>query len=111
MILEIYCNCEEMKEDLPCYSIFKTNELGLHCFESQCEFLSYTSSPNEIAYSGNTGVVQGIDDFIGFGGEMDVNTENRYYDKTRDKLIDKWKGICKNKISESYDEYMKEISE
>lgn len=112
IILEIYCDCEAIeKEELPCYSIYKDNELGKHCFESRCKFLSYVDSPNELAYSGDNGIVKEINDFIGFGGEMDTNVENSDYEEIRQKLLTKWGKICRNKISQAYDEYMNEKEE
>jgi hypothetical protein len=65
--------------------------------------LSYTYCPNEIAYAGETGVVESLDDFIGFGGEMEPDSNETL---ERNILITKWKDICIKKISEAYDEYM-----
>ena len=42
-----------------------------------------------------------MDDFIGFGGEMDVDDKEQ-----RQKWITEWGNICRAKISDAYDEYM-----
>lgn len=69
--------------------------------------MSYTYCPNEIAYSGNTGLIQGVDDYISFGGEMDAKIDSDGYEFNRNQLLIKWEDICKSKISEAYDEYLK----
>lgn len=69
--------------------------------------MSYTYYPNEIDYSGKMGLIQGVDDFISFGGEMDVKIDSDGYEIYRKQLLKKWEEICKSKISEAYDEYMK----
>ena len=65
--------------------------------------MSYTYCPNEIAYAGEKGIVENLDEFIGFGGEMEPDSNEIL---ERSTLLSKWRDICRKKISEAYDEYM-----
>ncbi|MHC1683049.1 MAG: hypothetical protein AB6733_08890 [Clostridiaceae bacterium] len=105
LLLEVYCDCNtNNEENNPKYCANGVGWPGSHCFENSCKFLSYTNCSNEIAYAGDIGVVEKLDHFIGFGGDMTPEP----YDKDQEKdLKDKWKEICVRKISEAYEEYMK----
>lgn len=104
LLLEAYCNCEESDISKCCTE--GKNQIGIHCFECKCEFLSYTYCPNELAYASKDGVVVDENSFIGFGGEMDANLDSKDYDSVREDNISLWKKICIQKIAEAYDEYM-----
>ncbi|MBN1054011.1 MULTISPECIES: hypothetical protein [unclassified Clostridium] len=99
ILLECYCECKNRNEELPCYKY--NNKMGVYCLEHTCKYLSYTESPNEIAYANEHGVVEDELDFVGFGGDMNGNDDN----KTKE-LIEKWNKICRKKIDEAYEEYM-----
>lgn len=104
LLLEVYCDCGISKGGIkPVYCLNGLNNPGSHCFANGCEFLSYTNATNEIAYAGINGLVERVDDFIGFGGEMEPEVND---EEGRKLLISKWRDICKNKIDEAYDEYM-----
>jgi hypothetical protein len=100
VLLEIYCdyNTENENENPLC-----CNGIGNACMESNCKYLSYTNCPHEIAFTGSTGVVESFDECIGFGGEMESETNDS---SEREILLKEWKSICKKKIDEAYDEYM-----
>ena len=97
LLLECYCSCDTPNENDPCYMI--DSSIGIHCL--QCKKFSYTKCPHEIAYSNEDGVIENVDDFIGFGGEMDVDDKEE-----RQKWITEWSNICRTKINVVYDEYM-----
>jgi len=97
LLLECYCSCDTPNKNNPCYT--NSKNIGIHCL--QCKNFSYTKCPYEIAYSNKEGLVENVDDFIGFGGEMDVDNNEE-----RQKLITEWSNICRAKISDAYDEYM-----
>lgn len=100
VLLEIYCDCNfEIEEDKPLYC----DEIGVNCFKNNCKYLSYTYCPNEIALTGSKGIVEILDDSIGFGGEMEPESNDL---KDRKILLEKWKSICRKKVNEAYDEYM-----
>lgn len=104
LILEVYCDCQlENGDKLPYYCLNGINNPGSHCFENACKFLSYTDCPHEIAYSGELGIVESSENFIGFGGEMEPESNDI---SERNVLLSKWNDICVKKISEAYDEYM-----
>ena len=93
-LIEGYCDGKNETE-CPCKG---TLECGVYCF--QCPRFSYTECPNEIAVSGNNGIIESEDDFVGFGGDMEPdNIEKREF------YIDIWKRICQKKIDEAYREY------
>ncbi len=100
VLLELYCDCDIKNEkEKPKYCC----DFGDTCFEHNCQYLSYTYCPNEIAFAGASGVVESFDDCIGFGGDM----EPEPYDENEvEILLNEWKSICKKKIDEAYDEYI-----
>ncbi|MGX7264114.1 hypothetical protein [Enterococcus crotali] len=61
---------------------------------------------NEIAYAGKNGFVHGVEDSIGFGGEMDIDSTIENSSEKRKDLIGLWEKVCKEKIDEAYEEYM-----
>lgn len=96
LIIEGFCDKEEHLNTYPCNGTLK---LGVHCFE--CSKFSYTFCPNEIAISDEKGTVE---DYIGFGGDMEpIKAEKR------EKYVNIWKKICKEKMNEAYDEFMEKI--
>lgn len=60
----------------------------------------------EIAYAGKNGCVHGVEDCIGFGGEMDIDSNVENASEKREFLVSLWEKICKEKIDEAYEEYM-----
>ena len=101
LLLEVYCDCSQKEK--PAYCLKVGGEIGIHCFSNQCKNLSYTYADHEIAYASDFGVVEQLNDWIGFGGDM----EPENLDETkRNELICEWKNICKKKIKEAYKEYM-----
>lgn len=102
LLLEVYCDCESCNE--PSFCSHGANNPGSHCFENNCKFLSYTNCPNEISYSGDSGIVESVEDYVGFGGDM---LPEPYNEENKKMLIKKWKEICISKISQAYNEYMK----
>lgn len=105
IILEVYClpGSESPRACCPCST--GEQQPGAHCFASgpnhqRCPNLAFTPAEHEVAYAGTAGVVN-PDDWIGFGGEMDIEGQDR------DQLLDIWKSICVKKIAECYEEYCK----
>ena len=73
--------------------------LGIYCFK--CSRFSFCECPNEIALSGEKGLIEDDEDCIGFGGDMEPDAL-----QNRNKYISIWRNICRRKIKEAYDEYM-----
>jgi len=108
ILLEVYCgyDCRSKKDSsLPQFCKNGNINPGYHCFENECPFVSYTYCPNEIAYTGVNGEVEDNESWIGFGGEMEPNDND---ESKRKELVALWERICKKKIEEAYDEFMKE---
>ena len=99
LLVEGYCDGKKKEENNPCKN---TLELGVHCFE--CPYFSYMNAPNEIALSNDSGLVECQEDFIGFGGDMEPEDLQK-----REDYISVWKNICRKKINEAYDEYIRYI--
>ena len=92
-IVEGYC--EESSDKSLCNGTF---QFSMQCFS--CPQFRYTDAPNEIALSSNNGIVEQLEDFIGFGGEMEPeNIEER------EKYVALWRKICREKIEEAYSVY------
>lgn len=88
--------CEEIKnESFPCKGSLK---FSAFCLE--CPKFSFTVAPKEIAYSDENSVVK---EWISFGGDMNPDDETK---AEACSLL--WEKICKRKINEAYEEYMKE---
>ncbi|ACD24110.1 hypothetical protein FDE76_07190 [Clostridium botulinum] len=96
VLLEMYCSLKSDNEK-PTYC----EGVGHICIHNKCEYMGCTYCPNEIAYANEHGVVEDELDFVGFGGDMNGNDDN----KTKE-LIEKWNKICRKKIDEAYEEYM-----
>lgn len=94
LIVEGYCDAKSKNDKFLCNGELK---IGIYCFE--CPMFSYTFCPNELALSDDKGVV--IKN-IGFGGDMEPTNIQE-----REKCISEWSNICKRKIEESYDMYIK----
>lgn len=107
LLMEVYCDCNKKNSDKPKFCLNGINRPGPHCFENNCKFLSYTECENEIAYVGQKSIVESWEHCVGFGGEMEPDSNsNSNDDQERGVLINKWKEICIKKISEAFDEYM-----
>ena len=100
LLIEGYCDGKKGEESCPCES---TLSLGTHCLE--CSYFSYTKCPNEIAISNDNGLVECNEDFIGFGGDMEPDDI-----KKREEYINVWRRICRKKINEAYEEYIRQTS-
>lgn len=98
LIIEGFCDGNEHQNTYPCNGTLK---FGIHCWK--CPKFSYTYCPNEIAISDAKGIVKKC---IGFGGDMEPD-----YIEKREEYISKWNKICKEKINEAYDEFMKQVME
>lgn len=96
LIIEGFCDGIENREIYPCNGKLK---FGIHCFK--CEKFSYTYCPNEIAISDADGIVE---DYIGFGGDMEPSETKR-----KREYVAIWNKICKEKVNETYDEFIKQI--
>jgi hypothetical protein len=68
--------------------------------------IRFTYADYELCYAGKTGIVQTIDDFVGFGGELDIDSDEENYETHSKKLKEEWGEISRKKIQEAYDEYM-----
>ena len=96
LLIEGYCDGVAGEEIYPCENSFI---LGIYCFK--CSRFSFCECPNEIALSGEKGLIEDDEDCIGFGGDMEPDAL-----KNRNKYISIWRNICRRKIKEAYDEYM-----
>ena len=96
-IIEGFCDGEKKVNNLPCNNTFK---MGTHCFK--CLKFSYAEAPNEIAISNDDGIVESLEDFMGYGGDMEPSDE-----LSRGICLKTWAEICRRKIQEAYCEYMK----
>ncbi|MDE7267293.1 MAG: hypothetical protein K2N89_07505 [Lachnospiraceae bacterium] len=94
LLIEGYCDERKTNTECPCKG---TLEWGVHCIG--CSDFCYTYCPHEIALSDENGVVER---WIGFGGDMDPNNWD-----IREKYTAIWNKICKKKIREAHDEFMK----
>ena len=95
-LVEGFCDGGKSQGIFPCKESLK---FGIHCFK--CPKFSYTFCPNEIAISDKNGIVE---DWIGFGGVMEPAEMEK-----RDEYIALWTKICKEKINEAYDEFIRQI--
>jgi hypothetical protein len=59
-----------------------------------------------IAYAGKNGFAHGMEDSIGFGGEMDIDSTIENSVEKREHLTSLWGKVCREKIDEAYEEYM-----
>lgn len=101
IMLETYCAIDSEKSEVPEYCILESGKPEYHCYENECKYIYYTKAPNQISYMNEMG--ESIYD-IGFGGEMYPED----FDETKTKeLLKIWKNICKRKIDEAFEGYMK----
>ena len=96
LIIEGFCEGSENGDKCSCNGTLKW---GIHYFE--CPMFSYTYCPNEIALSNADGIVE---DCIGFGGDMEPSES-----ENREQYIAMWNKLCKEKITEAYDEFIEYI--
>ncbi|WP_321386343.1 hypothetical protein [uncultured Enterococcus sp.] len=68
--------------------------------------ISFTYADYELCYAGKTGIVQTLDDFVGFGGDMDIDPSLSDYHEHNAQLKKEWEKIAKRKVQEGYEEYM-----
>lgn len=102
LLLEVYCDYTDSKSKNSC-CLKGDGTISTECFKEKCKHLSFTKTENELAYAGESELVENNDEYIGFGGDMEPENDN--YEK-RDMLLTKWKEICKKKLDEAYNEYM-----
>ncbi len=98
LLIECYCE-EELQQEI-CNNNF---EMGIQCIN--CPQASYVPCPNELALSNNKGVVESVEDFIGFGGDMEPTEICEEEERIRI-----WRDICKRKIKEAYEEYIRKFN-
>ncbi|KWX81028.1 hypothetical protein JI735_02110 [Paenibacillus sonchi] len=106
VLIEVYCENNTSQPPLCCKD--GIGNPGYHCLSENCPNVSYTYAPHELAYAGEFGVVPDSKAWIGFGGDMfpvdkDENKEA--------ELKELWERICRQKIQEAYEEYMKQMKE
>lgn len=68
--------------------------------------IGFTYADYELCFAGEYGIVQTLDDFVGFGGELDIDPDAKEYQKHNEKLKKSWEEISRKKIKEAYEEYM-----
>lgn len=70
--------------------------------------IKFTYADYELCFAGEAGIVQNLEDFIGFGGEMDVDSDlnKTDYQTHSDRLKSEWEIISRKKIEEAYKDYM-----
>lgn len=95
-IVEGYCDKSSHGGPYPCS---ETGTFGMHCFT--CAKFSYCEANNELAYSNAYGVVETLEDWVGFGGDMDPEDMTR-----QEECIALWQKICRRKIQEAHQEYI-----
>ncbi len=98
LLIEGFCDGDKNQKAYPCKGTLK---FGVHCIG--CPKFSYTFCSNEMAISDVNGVVEYC---IGFGGNMEPTDVEK-----REEYIATWNRICKEKIDEAYDEFMKQIKQ
>ena len=89
MLIEGYCNLDRPKEKKACAEF--SGAMGVHCVG--CNEFSYAKAPHEIAVSNECGVIETLQDFVALEDDFEVES------------YEKWRGICRNKIKEAYDEF------
>lgn len=103
LLLEVYCENSTAQPPSCCKD--GMGNPGYHCLVENCPNVSYTYAPHELAYAGEFGVVPDSEAWIGFGGDM-FPSDNDYIKEAFLKEL--WERICKQKIQEAYEEYMKQ---
>jgi hypothetical protein len=106
-IIELHCLYPngENNASVPDFCRYGPGNEGFHCVVGdgqKCYHLGLCEAGNELAYSRENGEVP-FNAWIGFGGEMEFEGENR------SRLIANWESICRKKIDEAYDLYMDKV--
>ncbi|MBY9079819.1 hypothetical protein [Paenibacillus sp. CGMCC 1.18879] len=108
LIVELHClygiGDQDEINPVPPFCKNGVRKPGYHCLSENCEFSGHAPAPLEIAYSDEKGEVA-PDAWIGFGGDMDPNP---YNDKMVSELKESWENICKKKVNDAYEDYMKQ---
>lgn len=107
LLLEVYCSYKWNEEEcthVPEFCKKGVKNPGYHCLENECHFTTFTYADNEICYAGESGEVPSDEAWIGFGGDMESQDYNENENK---ELISKWEDICRKKINEAYEEFMR----
>lgn len=68
--------------------------------------VGFTYADNELCYAGEHGIVHKLEDFVGFGGDMDIDPSLSDYHEHNEQLKKEWEKIAKRKVQEGYEEYM-----
>lgn len=108
ILLEVYCKynwIENNKEPFPEFCERGVENPGYHCLNENCKFIAFTEAPFEIAYAGEKGEVPDGEAWMGFGGDMQPEDAN---ENKINELRALWESVCREKIKEAYDEYMKQ---
>ncbi|MEK8018879.1 MAG: hypothetical protein VSS75_018570 [Candidatus Parabeggiatoa sp.] len=108
VIVEIICLFKQHENaPIPSFCKYGPKKEGFHCLigneHKLCSYIGFCEAEHEIAYSQEEGEIKREEEWIGFGGEMEI--EN--YD--RNALIELWHNICLTKIEEAYEEYINQI--
>lgn len=107
LLIELYCSYGWNKNkdiSIPEFCKSGIGNPGYNCMQYNCPFKSFTYADNEICYAGKLGEVPSSKSWIGFGGDM----ESQNYDEDENKkLLSLWEVICRKKINEAYEEFMK----
>lgn len=98
VLLEIF-----YEDGMDLVKIFKENE-SFADFEGSG--ISFTYADYELCYAGEHGIVHTLDDFVGFGGEMDIASDTVEYINHNKELKKEWEKISREKIKEAHEEYM-----
>ncbi len=103
VLLELYCENNNSQSPLCCKK--GIGNPGYHCLSENCPNVSYTYAPYEIAYAGEAGVVPDHKAWVGFGGDMFPDDLD---ERKEAELKQLWERICRQKIEEAYEEYMRQ---
>jgi len=99
ILLEAFCSLDdELECELTKNELIK-KRICVDCFSSDCKYLLYTQAPDEIAITNEDGI--SIHDIA--LDDRTAKTENE-----RKANIQMWDNICKAKIDEALDEYIKQ---
>lgn len=108
LIVELHClygvGEQELDTQAPSFCENGVHKPGYHCLVKNCEFAGHAPAPLEIAYSDECGEVDS-DAWIGFGDDMDPDP---YNNKMVSELKSSWEKLCKDKVNEAYEHYMKQ---